>query len=188
MLAKFLPLPLSMPATLPAAFGYPLNATHEAHRFFGAYWEPGGDELMITDGANAYTSAIYEGWIAFHNHPLVAPLWGLLQDRGMHFGSSEEPATHILIVDRVEQKLYAASINEGRSFLATQHPRRETVRLTRHEWEQLAAEITKKMRGIPAPSQEEIIAVYQASVATVQAMIAELDALLVRLEDGVVAP
>ena len=181
MLAKFLPLPLPMSPTLPAAFGYPLNATQEAHRFFGAYWEPGGDELMITDGANAYTSAIYEGWIAFHNHPLVAPLWALFQDRGMHFGSSEEPATHILIVDRIERKLFVAEINEGRSFLATQHPRRETVRLTRQEWDQLAAEITKQMREISAPSQEEIIAAYNANVATVQAMIAELDALLVQV-------
>jgi len=49
MLAKFLPLPLSMPATLPAAFGYPLNATHEAQRFFGAYRIPLFGSLTLVD-------------------------------------------------------------------------------------------------------------------------------------------
>jgi hypothetical protein len=88
-LDTFQPLSLPVPPMLEAALGYPGTA-----RYVAFSWLPGGDELIWDDGWSSADGA-WAGWLQWTRHPRVAPCL-----RPFHFGDSDTPATHWLLLDR----------------------------------------------------------------------------------------
>jgi hypothetical protein len=90
----------------------------------GLYWAPGIDEAMITDGRVTFDGH-FLGYLDYIRHSLVAPIlwqWNL--------GSSEDEATHWLLLDRAAGTLSVA-------------PRAEAERLLREQWPPAAEQPVK---------------------------------------------
>lgn len=111
-------------------------------RFVSFYWTPGGDEADYEDGQRAGTGE-WQGYLAYVQHPTVYPLL-----THYNLGGSDREAQHTLILDRQERKLYVASIQVTRTFLAQQWPKAEPIQfhLTREEWEALKTRIIADMK------------------------------------------
>jgi hypothetical protein len=116
------------------------------------YWGC-GDEAYYYDGYLS-TQAEWDAYLLFVRHPLVAP-----HLQGYHLGSSEEEATHWLLLDREAQQLSVAPANAARQMLMAQWgpPPSEQVRiaLDQEAWDQLVAEVAARIERI---SQEQLIA------------------------------
>jgi len=114
-----LPAPTPPDNLLARAVGYDGDAS-----LVGLYWVPGIDEAMITDGRVTFDGH-FLGYLDYARHPLVAPIlwqWNL--------GSSEDEATHWLLLDRAAQTLSVA-------------PRAEAERLLREQWPPAAEQPVK---------------------------------------------
>ncbi len=106
-------LDIPVPPQLEAAVEY-----HGTARYFGLYWTLSGDEVVVTDGRSAHDGCWW-GYQAFVDHPLsLIPLAG----QHYHLGSSDEPATHWLIIDRQTRLISMAPADEALRFLNAQHP------------------------------------------------------------------
>ncbi len=118
-------LDIPVPPQLEAAVEY-----HGTARYFGLYWTPSGDEVVVTDGRSAHDGCWW-GYQAFVDHPLsLIPLAG----QRYHLGSSDEPATHWLIIDRQTRLISIAPAGEALRFLNAQHPPLLRTQLTAEEW------------------------------------------------------
>jgi hypothetical protein len=83
----------------------------------GLYWQPCGDECEYDDGRLSGTGS-WATYLAYTQHTAVA---GALLSYDL--GSSDSEATHLLIIDRTEQKAYVADVRTGHDFLRRQsHP------------------------------------------------------------------
>ncbi|HLG75495.1 MAG TPA: hypothetical protein VKX46_03730 [Ktedonobacteraceae bacterium] len=90
-------------------FGHRLDA-----RWVGFYWERSGDEANFDDGRASGTGE-YTGYQAFVDHPRVA-----VHLRHFDFGSSEMQPRHYLLLDHVENHLYALPVRLAQQFLHNQ--------------------------------------------------------------------
>ena len=114
-----------VPPQLEAAVEYRGEA-----RFFGIFWQPAGDEAMVTDGRTTHDGCWW-GYQAFVDHPLM-----MLALAGHHYdlGSSDTDATHWLIIDRETRTIALAPRPHAEAFLTQQHPALPTLHLTRDDW------------------------------------------------------
>jgi hypothetical protein len=121
-----LPIPSAIPVIgrLPRnwerAFGYRGDA-----RWLVAWWEPAGDEARFADGRIS-KDAEWQYYLELVDGRLGMPLAIALADeeRGRWvLGSSDEPATHCLLLDLQERRIFVAPIHDCRAFLAGQHGR-----------------------------------------------------------------
>lgn len=99
-------LPVACPPMLAEAIGYDGPC-----RFVAFAWSPAGDEAVYDDGYRSGTGT-WRGYLAFVRHRLIRPL---LADA--HLGSSDQDASHWLLADRREQRLYLGLRSEVRTFL-----------------------------------------------------------------------
>lgn len=83
-------------------------------RYVGFFWTPCGDEAMYDDGS---VSADGNWWVYLQ---VVDNLGSLAQHYSL--GSSEEQATHYLLLDRETRNLYIVSRRPAAAFLRAQHP------------------------------------------------------------------
>jgi hypothetical protein len=83
-------------------------------RYLTLWWEPCGDEAMVSDGYITFTGN-WSGYLAYIQHPLVAP-----ELVNYNLGSSEEFATHRLLIDLEGRHVYLVSAAEGERILTTQ--------------------------------------------------------------------
>jgi len=111
-----LSIPVPPEPLLEQALGYTGQA-----RFFAAWWEPCGDEAMVSDGCTTATGE-WQGFLAYVQHPIIYPALG-------HFdlGSSETEAQAWLVIDRQERKAWIAKPKDARAFLSQQWPQSEQV-------------------------------------------------------------
>jgi hypothetical protein len=124
------PVAILIPNELDRVFGYRGDA-----RFVGFYFTPMGDDVVYTDGASSGSGQTW-GYLAFKRHRAVAPHLSAYD-----LGSSEEDATHMLLVDREERRAAVAPVAEAREFLATQHP--PAPEMTPEEQEAFQREFTR---------------------------------------------
>ena len=109
-------LPLPCSPMLIEAIGY-----RGASRFVALAWSPAGDETIYDDG---YVSGTGErsGYLGFVRHSVVRPLLADVQ-----LGSSDREASHWLLADLAEDRLYLGFPSEVRTFLrAANTPAPET--------------------------------------------------------------
>ncbi len=114
-----------IPPQLEAAVEYRGDA-----RYFAIFWQPAGDEAMVTDGRTTHDGCWW-GYQALVDHPLM-----MLAMAGQRYdlGSSEMDATHWLIIDRETRTIALAPRPQAEAFLTQQHPALPIVHLTREAW------------------------------------------------------
>jgi hypothetical protein len=105
--------PFRLPPGFLASFGH-----HGGRRFVALFWEPSGDEACYDDG-RSYACGCCNNWmfLDFLRRPEVR-LW--LDGNGFNLGSSDEPATHWLVVDGGNGEVYAAPRQDARAILLRQ--------------------------------------------------------------------
>ena len=108
-------LPFLAPEALDEAAGYSLPA-----RYYGLHWQPGGEDVYITDGLSGYTTPGW-GFLVFIENYQVVPF---LQP--YDFGSEEHLPRHMLVIDTRTRQTFAMPLVEARNFLRTQHARQNT--------------------------------------------------------------
>lgn len=106
-----LTIPVPPEPVLENALGYTGQA-----QFFTTWWEPCGDEAMVSDGRTSATGE-WQGFLAYTQHPLIRPALF-----GFDLGSSESEAEFWLVIDRQERKAWIARPADARSLLAQQWP------------------------------------------------------------------
>ena len=115
------------------------------------YWKA-GDEAYYHDGYLS-TQAEWDAYLLFVRHPLLVP-----ELQGYNLGSSEEEATHWLLLDRDDRQIVVAPAKVAQQQLLAQWgtPTPEQVMVVESTaWDQLVAEITTR---IACMSQELIVA------------------------------
>ena len=167
-------LPLPVPPRLAEALGYPGAAA-----WVSCCWQPAGDEGEYDDGQRAGTG---EGqtYLRSTRHRAVAPHLAPYE-----LGSSDAPARHRLVLDRLEGKLYVATDQEARAHLRAQWSpleMRPASSWTAEQWA-IVDEARLRMAGRGARTQEEL----SAEVAARMAAQARGEADLVAWLDGQVA-
>ena len=103
-------LAATAPPMLCEAVGYSGSA-----RYVGFYWTPCGDEIIYTDGRLS-ADGDWHSWLLFIRHKSIAP-----QLEGYNLGSSDEEATHWLLVDRETHSLYVGTRGEVHQTLRGQY-------------------------------------------------------------------
>ena len=83
-----------------------------------------------TDGRGSATFPFYTVWQPYIEHLAIA-----MHLFDAHLGADDLEATHVLVCDRLDLKVYVAPIEEAMQFLDSQHPPRQP--LTQEEWEQI---------------------------------------------------
>jgi len=142
-------LNIPVPPQLEAAVEY-----HGEARFFAIFWQPAGDEAMVSDGRVTHDGCWW-GYQAYVDHPLIAlALAGCRYD----LGSSEETATHWLVtpalattrkcgasVDRETRTASITPVQEAEQFLGAQHPPLPQIDLTSEQWRALIDQLNQAM-------------------------------------------
>jgi hypothetical protein len=80
----------------------PLSPPTGPRRYVALYWETAGDELAFEDGAHSGAGQL-DCWpylAHLHGRRSFGPTYGWLVEHEIDLDSSEEPATHALIVAR----------------------------------------------------------------------------------------
>ncbi|MGA9774250.1 MAG: hypothetical protein WBV94_34800 [Blastocatellia bacterium] len=103
-------LSATAPPMLCEAVGYSGSA-----RYVGFYWTPCGDEIIYTDG-RVSADGHWHAWLLFIRHKAIAP-----HLQGYNLGSSDEEATHWLLVDRETCAMYIGEPGEAMAVLREQY-------------------------------------------------------------------
>jgi hypothetical protein len=103
-------LPLTAPPILAEAIGYQGKA-----RYVAFYWTSYGDEIIYSDGRLS-ADGDWHAWFVFTRHKSIAPH---LEEYNL--GSSDEEATHWLLVDRLTHALYVGAQGEVHQTLRCQY-------------------------------------------------------------------
>ena len=136
-----LPIPVPLAPILERAVGY--RNQREAH-YLALWWEPCGDEVMVSDGYVTFTGH-WPGYLAYVQHRLVAP--ALVN---YNLGSSEDPATHRILIDLESRQAYIVLGAEGERILASQwehHPQTPPALLFMEDLEALLREWTESKQA-----------------------------------------
>ncbi len=83
-------------------------------RYLSLWWEPGGDEAMVSDGFVTLTGH-WAGYLAFIHHKSIYHHLAIY-----NLGSSDDPAEYRLVVDLHERKAYIARNRDGEAVVAGQ--------------------------------------------------------------------
>jgi len=100
-------LPVPVPLALENAVGYTGDGS-----WFGMYWTPAGDEVMLVDRWSEYTGE-WAGYLAYVRHHRVAR-----HLVGYNFGGSDVEPDHWLLINRETRQAFTASEETARAFLA----------------------------------------------------------------------
>jgi len=162
-------LPVPVPPTLEECCGYTGEARYVAF-FWGA-----GDESYFADGRESGTGE-WDGFKAFVSHQSVRPAL-----RGFDLGSSEEEASHWLILDRHMRRVSVAKAEVAGQLLRQQWgiPDEEPVLVvSQEEWVQLVQEFSARVHAV---SQQDILTFMIAH----QNQVSEMRAWLDRISDPI---
>lgn len=163
-------LAVQAPPMLVEAVGYPGPA-----RYVSFYWTPCGDEVMYSDGRLS-ADGHWHAWLLFTRHRAIAP-----HIAPYNLGSSDEEATHWLLVDRETCALYIGTPGEVLPVLRGQYADQEQPREAQGEG--IPREITlEDFRSlidsfveVSGPKPEEIIAAMRRQDALTEELRVWLD-------------
>lgn len=131
---------LPVPPMLEHVIGYDHNA-----RYVGFRWLEGIDKPEYNDGKRSGTGSSW-GFLLYIRHPAVSVPF---QGYGLHIGSAEEPAAHMLVLDRHARAMYVTTVANGRRLLQEQWPLEIPRKLTpEEEAEELSALARGAWEGI----------------------------------------
>lgn len=161
----------SLPDEFWPAFGYEGQA-----RFVSMFWTPFGDEAIYTDG-RVEADGNWQAYTMLMDHPTNAellryPCW-FCRGRGTtndlenepceesfgagtleyNLGSSEFQATHVLIADREERRVYVAPRWAGEQFLREQWPPSEPLAVDEDSFMEA---LRQAMAELGTPDQGEV--------------------------------
>lgn len=113
MTPTMIPILISVPPAqiLERAVGYQSN--RDAH-YLALWWEPAGDEAMVSDGFVTFTGH-WPGYLAYVHHAAVYPFVA-----SYNLGSSDNQAEYRLVIDLQERKAYVAKSRDAEKVLAGQ--------------------------------------------------------------------
>ena len=143
-----LSIPLPPVPILERAIGY---KNDREVRFLALWWEPCGDELMVSDGFMTFTGN-WSGYLAYVHHKKIYPYL-----KAYNLGSSDESAEYHLVVDLQERKVYVARSTEAEMILAEQWTmaQAELAFVSVECLDDLCPEILEQMQSLP--SMDEIM-------------------------------
>ena len=139
-LPSVLPLPVPPDGILERAFGYTGDA-----RYVAFYWTPMGDELMHETMRGSGTCHGWHAFLSYIRHPTIARVLGRTMDE-VGLGSSEEDATHWLVLDRERAQLTVLPAPQARVFLHSQWPPSDDVLVVSPaEWQAITEQVMRRM-------------------------------------------
>ncbi len=104
-------IPVPPSPVLEQAVGYENN---KGARYLALWWEPAGDEAMVSDGYITFTGH-WPGYLAYVRHPSVYPYLVTY-----NLGSSDDLAEYRLVVDLQERQAFVCPSQEAVNLLASQ--------------------------------------------------------------------
>ncbi len=163
-------LAAAAPPMIAEAIGYPGRA-----RYVAFYWTPYGDEVIYSDGRLS-ADGHWPAWLLFVRHSSIAP-----HLEAYNLGSSDEEATHWLLVDRVNCTMYVGTPGEVYPVLkaqfasqveAAEMPEDEQTReITLEDFRSLIESFVE----VPGPRPEEIIEAMRKQAALTEELQVWLD-------------
>ena len=159
MKPKMIPINIPVPPEpiLERAVGYPDDV---GARYLSLWWEPVGDEAMLSDGSvTTTTTANWMGYLAYIHHNAVYPHLA-----SYNLGSSDDPARYHLLIDLVERKAYIALCRDAEKILEEiwwlEADENEKMTLTDEDSAALVKLFKEALQGTPEddelpPSMEE---------------------------------
>jgi hypothetical protein len=137
-------IPVPPRPILELAVGYRSN--RNAH-FLALWWEPAGDEAMVSDGFVTFTGN-WPGYLAFVHHKVVYPYL-----RPYNLGSSDDPADYSLVIDLQERNAYIALKKEAEKVVARnwqpESIHGEPISLSTEDFETLIQAFVEQAQNLP---------------------------------------
>lgn len=166
-------IPLSIPVPpaplLEHAVGYQRET---AARFLALWWEPCGDETMVSDGRVSFTGN-WPGYLAYVQHPHICPHLS-----PYNLGSSEEEAEYHLVIDRQESTAYLLPARQADRLLSMQWEQESVSEIPQVlSLEDLEGVLRKIALEWRAPSTADVMAQMKEDQAATQALRDWLDSL-----------
>ncbi|MDD5369322.1 MAG: hypothetical protein PHQ40_09560 [Anaerolineaceae bacterium] len=144
-----LEIPVPPAPILEQAMGY--ENIHNA-RYLSLWWEPAGDEAMVSDGFVTFTGH-WAGYLAFIHHKLIYHHLAIY-----NLGSSDDPAEYRPVIDLQERKAYIAKTCDAEIVVTGQWEvipnLAGQVLLSSDDFEDLLQNFIEQMQFIP--SMEEV--------------------------------
>lgn len=160
---------LSLPA-LPPNWEAVVGWTGGDHaRWLSGCWTSLGDHPYLSDGRTSMSGDGW-GWLAWARHAAVAP-----HLRPYDLGSSEQEGPHVLLIDRAERRVYAASRDEAERVVRGQWPACEEPDLTPEQMDAVVEHVRRAMESRPMPTAEELMRRLREHSRLVSEMIRWLD-------------
>lgn len=134
-------IPVPPAPILERAVGY---QNQKNARYLSLSWEPCGDEVMVSDGIVSFTGH-WPGYLAYVQYPLVA-----LALFNYNLGSSEDFATHRLLIDLDLRQAFVVLAAESERILSSQweqKPRNPPVTLFMEDLEPLLREWASSLQA-----------------------------------------
>lgn len=143
-----LKIPVPPAPVLEQAVGY---RNYRGARYLALWWEPCGDEAMVSDGFVTFTG-LWPGYLAFVQHRAVHP-----QVAAYNLGSSEEPAEYRLVIDLDQRLAFIAPCREAEGLVTSQwgNPQEKPVTISPAEMETWLADLTEQLSHFP--SMDELL-------------------------------
>lgn len=143
-----LKIPVPPAPVLEQAVGY---RNYRDARYLALWWEPCGDEAMVSDGLVTFTG-LWPGYLAFVQHRAVHP-----QVAAYNLGSSEDPAEYRLFIDLEERLAFIAPCREAEGLVTSQwgNPQEKPVTISPAEMETWLADLTEQLSYFP--SMDELL-------------------------------
>lgn len=161
-------IPVPPSPVLEQAVGYENN---KGARYLALWWEPGGDEAMVSDGYVTFTGH-WPGYRTYVHHPTVYPYLATY-----NLGSSEDLAEYRLIIDLQERQAFVCPSQEAVKLLASQWETEtdhlETVTLSSKDLEDLFKEFVDQV--LVPPTMDELERQIEADRIAVETLSRWLD-------------
>lgn len=143
-------------------------------RFMSLWWEPCGDETMVSDGLVSFTGS-WPGYLTYVQHPRVYPHLA-----AYNLGSSEGEAEYHMVIDRQKGKAYILPARHADRLLSMQWELGEQQEIPQVlSLQDLEAVLQKIAQEWRTPSTAEVMARMKEDEADVQALRDWLDHLTI---------
>lgn len=126
----FIPIPTPLPPML-----LEMASVKVESRFVALNYQ--GSKATWSDGRSSATFPFYTVWQPYIEHIAVA-----IYLFDYNLGSDDYKASHTLICDRTQKRVYIAKCDKAERFLNSQHPKRQPI--TPQQWEEIKDRIAQQ--------------------------------------------